>query len=292
MENVENRRMIKLFNCWENQQSGKRGAVSFVSSGYMKRVTIFNEECVGVELQQKMIRYNKPIQIGFVILELAKTKVYNFHYDFMQKVYPDPCKLRLAYTDTDSLLYHIYTEDLYRDLYDYVHNPKSEIEMFDTSNYPIDNQFGYQQVNKGYLGAMKDECASKLMSVFIGLRAKCYTFTIAGDEQPTTKAKGVKKHVAKGLLLEEYEACLLDREKIIVKEQNVFRSRLHEIYTENLKKCALNGNDDKRFIRNDNVNTYAWGHVKIVDEEAAKLNDEEIRRLEYDFIHNVQSWEN
>ena len=61
------------------------------------------------------------------------------------------------------------------------------------------------------------------------------------------------------------------REKIISKKQHVFRSHLHDIYTEELRKTALSGKDDKRFIRNDGVNTYAWGHCMIPAEEASRL---------------------
>lgn len=285
IENVLERRVIRLFDEWENKPTGKRGAQSFVSSGYLKRVTIFDESCVAVELEQKVVKLNKPIQIGFAVLELAKTKVYEFHYDLMKKLYPSPKALKLAYTDTDSLIYQIFTKDLYEDLKPLVHNPQRQVELFDTSDYPINNQFGYQQVNKKVLGAMKDECAGKLMTEFIGLRAKCYSFKILEDDKWQNKAKGTKKHVAKLLKPEEYEACLLDREKIIVKNQHVFRSHLHNIYTEELRKSALNGNDDKRFIRNDGVNTYAWGHCGITLEEASRLTDSDIEMLENEFLN-------
>lgn len=100
------------------------------------------------------------------------------------------------------------------------------------------------------------------------------------DDEWENKAKGVKKYCAKQLKPSEYEACLIDREKIIFKNQHVFRSRLHEIYTENLKKSALNGADNKRFIKNDGVSTYAWGHLDIPFEEARRLTDEDVEMLE------------
>lgn len=274
MENVKNRRVVRLFNCWSTQSSGKRGAETFISSGYMKRVIIFTEECVGVELQQKIITFNKPIQIGFTILELAKTKVYEFHYDVMKKLYPNPKQLSLTYTDTDSLIYQIHTDDVYMDLYPIIHD--RQFQIFDTSNYATDNPYGYKQVNKSKLGLMKDECAGKQMTTFIGLRAKCYTFKTIDDDKWQNKAKGVKKHITAQLLPDEYEGCVLDREKIVLKKQHVFRSHLHDIYTENLEKCALNGADDKRYIRIDGVNTYAWGHVNIQEEEELKLLEQNL----------------
>ena len=284
IENILCRRIIRLFDKWENQLSGKRGATSFVSSGYLKRVTIFGENCVAVELNQKHAKLDKPIQIGFSILELAKTKIYEFHYDFMKQLYPNPQALKLAYSDTDSFIYQIFTKDVYEDLKPFIHNPQRQVELFDTSDYPADNQFGISQVNKKVLGAMKDECAGKLMTEFIGLRAKCYSFKMLDDEKWVNKAKGVKRQAINQLQPEEYEACLLDREKVINKKQHVFRSHLHDIYTEELKKVALNGNDDKRFIRNDGVNTYALGHCMIPAEEASRLTDTDIEILEEEFL--------
>ena len=280
IENILCRRLIRLFDTWENQPSGKRGAQSFVSSGYLKRITIFGECCVAVELSQKHAKLDKPIQIGFTILELAKKKIYEFHYDFMKQLYPDSKKLKLAYTDTDSFIYQIFTEDVYEDLKPIIHAPSRAVELFDTSDYPEDNPYGIKLVNKKVLGAMKDECSGKIMTKFIGLRAKCYSFEMQGDEKWVKKAKGVKRHTIGQLQPEEYEACLLDREKVINKKQHVFRSHLHNIYTEELKKAALNGKDDKRFIKNDGIHTYAWGHCLIPDEEAIRLMDTDIEWLE------------
>lgn len=287
IENVEKRRTIRLFNTWENQPTGKRGAVSFISSGYLKKVTKFTENCVAIELQQKLIQFEKPIQIGFTILELAKYKIYDFHYEFMGKMYSDPDKVKLCYTDTDSFIYEIHTEDVYDDLKQFVINPTHDREVFDTSDYAIDNPYGFPRVNKKKLGAMKDECSGKIMTEFIGLRAKCYSYKVAGEEWHN-KAKGVKRHVADQLESSGYESCLLDHQKIITKEQHIFRSKLHEIVTENVKKCALNGADDKRFICNDKINTYAWGHCDIDKEIAENLTDEDIEMMEMFICNNSQ----
>jgi nicotinamide riboside kinase len=277
MENVLKRRNIKLFDCWENQSTGKRGAISFAGSGYLKKVTIFNHNFMAAELEQKHVKLDKAIQVGFTILEIAKTRMYDFHYNFMKQLYPEPDQAKICYTDTDSLVYQVFTEDYYADLHPFVHNPKRNIELFDTSDYPVDNIYGYAQVNKKVLGAMKDECNGKIMHQFIGLRAKCYSYLMLGDNDWKNKAKGVKRCVADKLQPTEYEACLEDRDKVVCKVQRVFRSRLHQLYTEELKKCALNGADDKRYIRSDGINTYAWGHYMI---EAENLTDEQVENLE------------
>ena len=279
MENVEKRRTIRLFGCWENQPTGKRGAVSFVSSGYLKRVTPFSKDFVAVELSQSIINLNKPVQLGFTVLELAKSKMYEFHYGFFKKVYPES---KLCYTDTDSLIYYVQTEDLYADLNKYVHNPQRQVEKFDTSDYHTENPMNYKQMHKKELGAMKDENAGRIMTDFIGLRSKCYTYKVKEDTW-RNKAKGIKKFIANALQPDEYTACLEDQDRKIYKDQYVFRSVLHNIFTENLHKVALNGADNKRFICNDGVSTLPWGHYKISEEEASRLTGQDIKILGNEF---------
>ena len=72
---------------------------------------------------------------------------------------------------------------------------------------------------------------------------------------------------------------------MIYRNQHVFRSRLHNIFTENFRKSALNGNDDKRFIRNDGIHTYAWGHLNIIKEELSRPTDDDVEMLEMEFIN-------
>lgn len=109
---------------------------------------------------------------------------------------------------------------------------------------------------------------------------------VQDNDDWNNKAKGVKKVVAKTLQPDEYDACLLDREKHIYKDQCVFRSVLHQIYTENLHKVALNGNDEKRFICENGINTLAWGHYNIsVQDDGIELDEmieNELAEIELD----------
>ena len=66
-------------------------------------------------MNKKYVKFDKPITVGFSVLELSKYKMYDFHYNVMQKLYPDN-KLSLLFTDTDSLCYKIETEDIYEDM--------------------------------------------------------------------------------------------------------------------------------------------------------------------------------
>jgi len=274
-ENVLKRRTIYLFDSWE-RQGCKKGASSFVSSGYMQRLKVFDDNFIGVELQQKSVKYNKPVQVGFTVLELSKHLMYDFHYSKMLKMF-DPKNVKMCYTDTDSFVYHIKTEDFYADLKEIVNDPTQKV--FDTSEYPVDNQYGYKLVNKKVLGCFKDELNGVPMQKFVALRAKCYTF-IAGDEVKS-KAKGVKKYVTKTLTPSEYMQCIRNQNLNIFKNQYVFRSRNHQIYTENIRKVALNGKDDKRFICPDKITTLALGHKDIIHHE--------IEAMEIDLILDFQS---
>ena len=92
-----------------------------------KGIKIFNEGLVVVEYIKPAILMNKPVYTGFTTLDVSKVLMYDFHYNVVLPKYGN--NIRLLFTDTDSLCYHIKTEDLYQDMEDMQ-------EYFDTSNYP------------------------------------------------------------------------------------------------------------------------------------------------------------
>ena len=83
---------------------------------YKHKRTIFNENLVAVHMNKKEIKLDKPIINGFIILELSKYLMYDFYYNVLQKRYGD--KIKLLFTDTDSLCVEIETEDVYKDMQD------------------------------------------------------------------------------------------------------------------------------------------------------------------------------
>jgi hypothetical protein len=163
-------------------------------------------------------------------------------------------KAKLLFTDTDSLCYEIETKDFYNDI-----GPDVK-KMFDTSNYPKVHPSGIPTgCNKKVPGMMKDECGGKLMSEFIGLRAKLYAYKMCEGKEEK-RCKGVKKYVVKkNISFEDYKKCLKTGVEQMRKMSNI-RSRGHQLYTEETYKTALSANDDKRIILGDGIHTHAIGH--------------------------------
>ena len=93
-----------------------------------KSGTLLGPDLMGCELDKIKVVMNKPVYLGQAILDLSKTIMYEFHYDYMKRKYRDE-DLTLCYIDTDSLIYSIRTEDFYKDIADDLK------ARFDTTGY-------------------------------------------------------------------------------------------------------------------------------------------------------------
>ena len=134
---------------------------------------------------------DRPIYVGFVVLELSKLHLYGFHYNHMTAKYPRANQLRLLFTDTDSLAYAVQTDDIYNMAVD-------AADRFDFSEYPHDHPL-YDASNHKALGFFKDELNSVPMREFVGLRPKCYAFFCTGkvDKNVMQHTRHVEKKTAK-----------------------------------------------------------------------------------------------
>ena len=95
------------------------------------------------------------------------------------------------------------------------------------------------------IGLMKDELGGKIMTEFVALRPKTYSYLTNNCEEDK-KAKGKKKCVIKRRLkFNDYKDCLLNKQ-IVLKSQQRFKNERHNVYTEEINKIALSSNDDKR----------------------------------------------
>ena len=250
MENIKNRVDVKLVNTEEKFKK-------LVAKPNFKSRKIFSENLISVHMKKTSLTMNKPVYLGMCILDLSKTLMYDFHYNYIKPKYGN--KAKLLFTDTDSFMYEIETEDFYKDISGDVKN------RFDTSDYPENHPSGIPTgINKKVLGMMKDEAAGKIIKEFVGLRAKLYSFKMdEGGE--SKKCKGVKKQVVESSIShEDYKTCLITGKEQL-RKQNILRSYDHEVYTEEVNKIALSALDDKRYILGDGVHTLAWGHHKIKD---------------------------
>ena len=91
-----------------------------------------------------VLMLNKPIYVGFIVLELSKWLMYDFHYNFIKKNFD----AKLLFTDTDSLTYEMKSEDVYEEFFKHKH-------LFDFGNHPKDSKF-FDPTNKKVIGKMKN----------------------------------------------------------------------------------------------------------------------------------------
>ena len=211
--------MVKIENIRKRQNvilvDDRKLANKLSSKPNFDRATIFDENLIACHMKKTEVYFNKPIYVGQAILDLSKTLMFDFHYNYIRKKYSN--KVELLFTDTDSLMYLIQTEDFYRDI---KHDIKKK---FDTSDYYENHPSGIKTgVNKKVIGKFKDEVGGNQITHFVGLRPKLYSFKvekkykkdekdgkvkeIKAIEEDKRKAKGVKKNVIKkSISFEDYK---------------------------------------------------------------------------------------
>ena len=124
---------------------------------------IFGKDNGAVHEIKPVLILNKPIYVGFTVLDLSKWKMYDFHYNFIQKNFDAD----LLFTDTESLTYEIKSENVYEEFFKLK-------DLFDFSNYSKDSKF-FDETNKKVIGKMKDEFGGVIVDEFVGLKSKMYS---------------------------------------------------------------------------------------------------------------------
>ena len=213
---------------------------------------IFNEDLVAVHKIKEVLTLNRPAYVGMCILDLSKTLMYDFHYNYIKQKYGD--KAKLLFTDTDSLTYEIETEDVYQDFW-------NDKDKFDNSDYPESSQY-FSKANKKVIGKFKDEAAGMPIKEFIGLRSKMYSYK-KEDNKVEKTAKGIKKNIIKGNIKhEDYKKVLFENEQM-QHTMKTIRSERHELGSYEINKISLSCFDDKRYILENGINSLSYGHYAI-----------------------------
>ena len=179
MENIRKREDIRLVTT-PKQLTKLASKPTFIGS------KIFNKNLVAVHKIKESLTLHRPAYVRMCILDLSKTLMYDFHYNFFKKKYD--AKAKSLFTDTDSLTYEIEAEDVYQDFW-------KNKKMFDNSDYPSNHQF-FDATNKKVIGKFKDEAAGIPITEFVGLRSKMYSY-IKNNNNGGKTAKGIKKNVIK-----------------------------------------------------------------------------------------------
>ena len=244
IENIRKHRDLKLVTAAKKRSK-------LVSEPNCHTINLISEDLSIIEMKKTKVKMNKPIYLGLSILEISKTLMYEFWYDYMKPKYNNDVKL--SYMDTDSFIMNIKTNDFYKDIANDVEN------RFDTSNYEVNRPLPTGK-NKKIIDLMKDELGGKIITEFVTLRPKAYSF-LTDDSKEDKKAKGTKKCVIKKMIkFNDYKKCLLNDE-VMFKPQQRFISKKHDVYTENINKIALSNNDHKRIVSSNKITSCPYRYI-------------------------------
>ena len=215
--------------------------------------TIYNENLAAVLVKKNSVTLNKPRYVGTAVLGLSKEIMYDFHYNYMMKDYPNA---KLLFTDTDSFCYKIEAErDIYKDI--------KGNQWYDFSNY-VEIHTNFDDSKQLIPGYFKDEFGGSFLLEFIGLRAKMYSILpLEGDKKAT--AKGINANVKDDVLThQDYKTSLFEKQQFTNKMPRI-QAEKHQLYTIELEKKSLSPFNDKKWITRDGdiFTSYSYGHYKI-----------------------------
>ena len=188
MENLKKHRDIKLVTADEKRNN-------LISKPNYHTTESFSEYLLATERKKTKVKMNKPVYIGMPILDISKMLMYEFWYDYIKPKYENRAKL--CYTDTDSFIIHILTEDLFEDIADDVK------KRLDTSNYDKNNKRLLQiDVNKKLLGFFQEELGGKMIKEICALGPKLYAFSMDdGSQHKKARNKKTSQHFKVGSTL-------------------------------------------------------------------------------------------
>ena len=244
MENVRNRLKIKPVKK-ENYKEIIKLQSKLTFNGIHKSY----ENCYIYTFKQNEVLMDKPIYLGFTVLELSKLLMYETYYDKLQACFEQE-NIQLHYMDCDSFVLSIETQNIINDL-------KNLENLFDFSNFNKNHEL-FSNKNKKVVGKFKIETPKNIwIDEFVALRSKCYAFKCDNDSK--NKLKGISKSQSKNIKFEEYKKCLYGEECQRECDNYILRSINHEMVLQKVKKSTLSIFDDKRCYIN-NIESKPWNY--------------------------------
>ena len=252
IENVRNYIEVTLCNNEKNLRNACLGH-------HVRSFQIINKNLTSVMKKPNIITLNKPLAVGFAILELSKLFMYQSYYDVFMSYFGSK-NISLCFSDTDSFLFQVKSNNLINDL-------QKLKKYFDFSKYPKDHVL-YDNSKANQLFYFKDECCGKTaITQFIGLRPKCYSLLLrnlkTSNLETKKVCKGLKRTAIKHhLSFADYEKCL-HHQTIQYKSFKNLTSKKHKISTYQIRKIALSAIDTKRHTLDCGYHTLALGNKQI-----------------------------
>ena len=242
MENVRNRLKIKYIKKDDHKEILKQQS-KLTFNGIHKSY----DNCDSYTHKQNEVLMDKPIYLGFTVLELSKLLMYETYYDKLQP-YFELENIQLQYMDCDSFVLSIETVNIINDL-------KNLEDLFDFSNLNKNHEI-FSNKNKKVVGKFKIETPENIwIDEFVALRSKCYAFKCGKDSK--NKLKGISKSYSRNIKFEEYYNCLFGNEYQRECDNYIIRSINHDMVLQKVKKSTLSIFDDKRCYIN-NIESKPW----------------------------------
>ena len=225
----------------------------FISDSNAVSFKILNDNLVCIFQKQNQILMNKPICIGFSILERSKLIMYELYY---KQLRPKFAIMKCLYTDTDSLILFCqkFMHDYNKDIFDIIK------DVMDFSNFPTTHPL-YSLEHKNKMGKIKSELSNNKLLRFVALRSKTYALEI-DNKDIIRRAKGVSYNYQNEIPFQAYLDCLLHIQEYTL-DQYQIRSYDHNIVTQKLSKICFSSLEDKRFLFNCGVHSLPYHHFKL-----------------------------
>ena len=247
MENVRNRLKIRFIKKDDHKEIIKQQS-KLTFNGIHKSY----DNCDSYTFKQNEVLMDKPIYLGFSVLELSKLLMYETYYDKLQPCFGQE-NIQLHYMDCDSFVLSIETEIIIIDL-------KNLEDLFDFSNLNKNHEL-FSNKNKKVVGKIKIETPENIwIDEFVALRSKCYAFKCG--ENSKNKLKGISKSYSRNIKFDEHKKCLYGEEYQQECDNYILRSINHEMILQKVKKSTLSIFDDKRCYIN-NIGNKPWNNVNL-----------------------------